>query len=116
MRWRASIACENSEHSGAPSTLSLASTADGASPTRGLLPLLSETLLSDPQWRPHRTPLREILCRPQRRERIDRAGKSGLLDHLDGWQKAHAGKIVIIQLRKSGALHTIEPAVDRKAK
>jgi hypothetical protein len=30
--------------------------------------------------------------------------------------KRHAGDIVIIQLRKSGALHTIEPAVDPKAK
>jgi hypothetical protein len=39
-----------------------------------------------------------------------------LLDHLDGWQKVYADDIATIHLRKSGALHTIEPAVDPKAK
>ncbi len=39
-----------------------------------------------------------------------------LLDHLDGWQKVHADDIATIHLRKPGALHTIEPAVDAKAK
>ena len=39
-----------------------------------------------------------------------------LLDHLDGWQKIYADDIATIHLRKPGALHTIEPAVDAKAK
>jgi hypothetical protein len=39
-----------------------------------------------------------------------------LLDHLDGWQKIYADDIATIHLRKSGALHTIEPAVDAEAK
>jgi hypothetical protein len=37
-----------------------------------------------------------------------------LLDHLDGWQKVYADDIATIHLRKSGALHTAEPAVDPK--
>ncbi|HVD84558.1 MAG TPA: hypothetical protein VNC42_10040 [Bradyrhizobium sp.] len=39
-----------------------------------------------------------------------------LLDHLDGWQKIHADDIATIHLRKQDALHTVEPAVDAKAK
>src|SRR5258706_2319624 len=39
-----------------------------------------------------------------------------LLDHLDGWQKVYADDIATIHLRKQDALHTIEPAVDAKAK
>ncbi|HEY3029369.1 MAG TPA: hypothetical protein VGJ68_04205, partial [Bradyrhizobium sp.] len=39
-----------------------------------------------------------------------------LLDHLDGWQRIYADDIATIHLRKPGALHTIEPAVDAKAK
>ena len=39
-----------------------------------------------------------------------------LLDHLDGWHKAYSDDIATIFLRKQNALHTIEPAVDAKAK
>src|SRR6266446_1451823 len=39
-----------------------------------------------------------------------------LLDHIDGWQKIYADDIATIHLRKPGAVHTIEPAVDAKAK
>jgi hypothetical protein len=39
-----------------------------------------------------------------------------LLDHVDGWQKVYADDIATIHLRTPGALHTIEPAVDAKAK
>ena len=39
-----------------------------------------------------------------------------LLDHLDGWHKVYADDIATIFLRKQDALHTIEPAVDAKAK
>src|SRR5258708_25231837 len=39
-----------------------------------------------------------------------------LLDHLDGWQKVYADDVATIHLRKAGALHTIEPVVDPKAK
>ena len=39
-----------------------------------------------------------------------------LLDHLDGWQKIYADDIATIHLRKQDALHTVEPAVDVKAK
>jgi len=38
-----------------------------------------------------------------------------LLDHMDGWQKVYADDIATIHLRKPGALHTAEPAVDPKA-
>ncbi len=37
-----------------------------------------------------------------------------LLDHIDGWQKLYADDIATIHLRKSGAVHTVEPAVDPK--
>jgi hypothetical protein len=39
-----------------------------------------------------------------------------LLDHVDGWQKIYSDGIATIHLRKSGAVHTKEPAVDPKAK
>jgi hypothetical protein len=35
-----------------------------------------------------------------------------LLDHLDGWQKIYSDDIATIHLRKAGAMHTHEPAVD----
>jgi hypothetical protein len=39
-----------------------------------------------------------------------------LLDHIDGWQKIYTDDIAAIHLRKPGAVHTVEPAVDPKAK
>ena len=39
-----------------------------------------------------------------------------LLDHIDGWQKIYSDDIATIHLRKPGVVHTIEPAVDPKAK
>jgi hypothetical protein len=39
-----------------------------------------------------------------------------LLDHVDGWQKIYSDDIATIHLRKTGALHTVEPAVNSKAK
>ena len=39
-----------------------------------------------------------------------------LLDHIDGWQKVYADDIATIHLRRPGAMHTAEPAVDPKAK
>jgi hypothetical protein len=39
-----------------------------------------------------------------------------LLDHVDGWQKIYSDDIATIHLRKAGALHTTEPAVNPKAK
>jgi hypothetical protein len=39
-----------------------------------------------------------------------------LLDHIDGWQKIYSDDIATIHVRKSGAAHTAEPAVDPKAK
>jgi hypothetical protein len=38
-----------------------------------------------------------------------------LLDHIDGWQKIYSDGIATIHLRKQGALHTREPAVDATA-
>jgi hypothetical protein len=35
-----------------------------------------------------------------------------LLDHVDGWQKIYADDIATIHVRKHGAGHTVEPAVD----
>jgi hypothetical protein len=34
-----------------------------------------------------------------------------LLDHMDGWQKVYTDDIATIHVRKSGAMHTAEPAV-----
>ena len=39
-----------------------------------------------------------------------------LLDHVDGWQKIYSDDIATIHLRKIGTVHTVEPAVDPKAK
>jgi hypothetical protein len=39
-----------------------------------------------------------------------------LLDHIDGWQKVYSDDIATIHVRKAGALHTAQPAVDPKAK
>jgi hypothetical protein len=39
-----------------------------------------------------------------------------LLDHIDGWQKVYADEIATIHLRKPGAIHAIEPAVDPQTK
>ena len=39
-----------------------------------------------------------------------------LLDHVDGWQKVYSDKVATIHLRKPGARHTREPAVDPTAK
>jgi hypothetical protein len=39
-----------------------------------------------------------------------------LLDHVDGWQKVYADDIATIHLRKTGAVHAVEPAVDPTAK
>jgi hypothetical protein len=37
-----------------------------------------------------------------------------LLDHIDGWQKVYSDEIATIHVRKAGALHTVEPAVELK--
>ncbi len=39
-----------------------------------------------------------------------------LLDHIDGWQKIYADDIATIHVRKPGAVHTAEPAIDPAAK
>lgn len=39
-----------------------------------------------------------------------------LLDHVDGWQKVYADDVATIHVRKLGAAHTVEPAVEPKAK
>lgn len=39
-----------------------------------------------------------------------------LLDHVDGWQKVYADDIATIHVRKAGAVHVVEPAVELKAK
>jgi hypothetical protein len=39
-----------------------------------------------------------------------------LLDHMDGWQKIYSDDIATIHLRKDGALHTREPAIDATPK
>jgi hypothetical protein len=39
-----------------------------------------------------------------------------LLDHIDGWQKVYADDIATIHVRKAGAVHTVEPAVDPTTK
>jgi hypothetical protein len=41
---------------------------------------------------------------------------SKLLDHIDGWQKVYTDDIATIHLRKADAAHTMEPAVDPRAK
>ena len=39
-----------------------------------------------------------------------------LLDHMDGWQKVYSDEVATIHLRKAGAPHTAEPAVNWNAK
>lgn len=39
-----------------------------------------------------------------------------LLDHIDGWEKVFADDIATIHVRKAGAVHASEPAVEMKAK
>ena len=39
-----------------------------------------------------------------------------LLDHVDCWQKIYSDDVATIHLRKPGAVHTAEPAVDVRAK
>ncbi|UFZ03890.1 hypothetical protein LQG66_32625 [Bradyrhizobium ontarionense] len=38
-----------------------------------------------------------------------------LLDHIDGWQKVYSDDIATIHLRKTGAGHTTEPALDPRS-
>ena len=45
-----------------------------------------------------------------------RSAATKLLDHVDGWQKVYADDIATIHVRKPDAGHTIEPAVNPKAK
>ena len=37
-----------------------------------------------------------------------------LLDHMDGWQKIYSDDIATIHVRRPGAIHTLEPAIDPK--
>jgi hypothetical protein len=37
-----------------------------------------------------------------------------LLDHVDGWQRVYSDDVATIHLRKPGAVHTVEPAVEPK--
>ena len=37
-----------------------------------------------------------------------------LLDHVDGWQRVYSDDVATIHLRKAGAVHTVEPAVEPK--
>jgi hypothetical protein len=39
-----------------------------------------------------------------------------LLDHVDGWQKIYSDDVATIHLRKAGAVHTVEPAVEPETK
>jgi hypothetical protein len=41
---------------------------------------------------------------------------SKLLDHIDGWQKVYTDDIATVHVRKPGAVHTAEPAVDPQTK
>jgi len=43
-------------------------------------------------------------------------GAAKLLAHVDGWQKVYSDDIATIYLRKAGAVHSVEPAVDPKTK
>jgi hypothetical protein len=40
------------------------------------------------------------------------SGAAQLLDRIDGWQKVYSDEIATIHLRKAGASHTVEPAVE----
>lgn len=39
-----------------------------------------------------------------------------LLDHVDGWQRVYSDDIATVHVRKAGALHATEPAIDPHAK
>jgi hypothetical protein len=39
-----------------------------------------------------------------------------LLDHMDGWQKVYTDDIATIHVRKTGAVHTVEPVVSPAAR
>lgn len=41
---------------------------------------------------------------------------AGLLDHADGWQKVYGDEIATIHVRKAGATHAMEPAVEPNLK
>lgn len=43
-----------------------------------------------------------------------RSAATKLLDHMDGWQKVYSDDIATIHVRKPGAIHTLEPAIDPK--
>jgi hypothetical protein len=45
-----------------------------------------------------------------------RSAATKLLGHIDGWQKVYADDIATIYVRKPGAVHTVEPAVDPATK
>jgi len=45
-----------------------------------------------------------------------RSAATKLLDHIDGWRKVYADDIATIHVRQPDAGHTIEPAVNPKAK
>ncbi len=45
-----------------------------------------------------------------------RSAATKLFDHADGWQKVYADDVATIHVRKDGAVHTVEPAVDPKTK
>jgi hypothetical protein len=39
-----------------------------------------------------------------------------LLDHMDGWQKVYTDDIATIHVRKLGAVHSVEPALNPVAR
>jgi hypothetical protein len=45
-----------------------------------------------------------------------RSAATKLLDHVDGWQKVYSDEIATIHLRRQGAAHTVEPAVEPQAR
>jgi hypothetical protein len=45
-----------------------------------------------------------------------RSAATKLLDRVDGWEKIYSDEIATIHLRKPGAVHTVEPAINAKAK
>jgi hypothetical protein len=45
-----------------------------------------------------------------------RSAATELLDHMDGWQKGCSDDIATIHVRKPGAVHTIETAIDPSAR
>jgi GTP-dependent phosphoenolpyruvate carboxykinase len=45
-----------------------------------------------------------------------RSAATKLLDRVDGWERIYSDDIATIHLRKAGAVHTVNPAVDSKSK